>query len=158
MNLNTDQDNIKLNKDAMVNQRTNKNMSQNSNPFMRKTPVKSFKKDPEKEKSSRWANLDFSEPEQSNRFISHNNDHDTFRKSDGGFSRDTRHQTSRNFRRGETFNYSLQYEEGSSRKPGTSGFKGSGGSNFMKFTKPRPPTPPPEFNLDKMEEDFPTLA
>ena len=80
MNLNTDQDNIKLNKDAMVNQRTNKNMSQNSNPFMRKTPVKSFKKDPEKEKSSRWANLDFSEPEQSNRFISHNNDNDKFSK------------------------------------------------------------------------------
>ena len=43
MNCNTDQDNIKLNKDSMVNQYTNKNMSQNSNPFMRKTPVKSFK-------------------------------------------------------------------------------------------------------------------
>ena len=106
-------------------------------------------------KNDRWANLDISEPESVNRFIS--NDHDEvihLGRRVTSFLENSHSQTSRNFRKGETFNYSLQYEN----KSQSSKYGSGGGSKFMKFTKPRPPTPPPEFNLDKMEEDFPTLA
>ena len=122
---------------------------------MKKTPYKQ-KSMTRQKKNDRWANLDISEPEQSNRFISQMiMTSDTFRKKGNVFSREFPFQTSRNFRKGETFNYSLQYENKSqSSKYGS----GPEVQNFMKFTKPRPPTPPPEFNLDKMEEDFPTLA
>lgn len=31
------------------------------------------------------------------------------------------------------------------------------GGRFMAFTKPKAPTPPKEFDLDKMEDEFPIL-
>ena len=152
MNINTKHDDVKLKSNQKDITSINSNMS-TQNPFMKKTTTKKIDDSPKK--NDRWANLDISEPEENNRFISNDRDEDdTFRKKGNAFSRNSHSQTSRNFRKGETFNYSLQYEN----KSQSSKYGIGGGSKFMKFTKPRPPTPPPEFHLDKMEEDFPTLA
>jgi hypothetical protein len=152
MNTNIKNDGVKLKSDQKDTTTIKSNMS-TRNPFMKKTTTKKIDDSPKK--NDRWANLDISEPEEDNRFISNGrDDDDTFRKKGNAFSRNSHSQTSRNFRKGETFNYSLQYEN----KSQSSKYGIGGGSRFMKFTKPRPPTPPPEFNLDKMEEDFPTLA
>jgi len=114
-----------------------------------------------KQEDDRWANLEIKEEPKKNRFQSEKNTDDAFRNKENSFSKPrSRATTSRNFRKGETFNYSLQYGDRNFLKK-TSAFGGRNERNyssFMKFTAPRPPTPPPEFNLDKMEEDFPALA
>ena len=124
------------------------NKNTNSNPFMKKRAEV-------KKEDDRWGKLEIKEEPKKNRFQTENDDDGEFRNKGNAFSKPrSKVLTSRNFRRGETFNYSLQYEN----KSQSSKYGSGGGSRFMKFTKPRPPTPPPEFNLDKMEEDFPTLA
>jgi len=152
MNTNIKNDGVKLKSNQKDITYIKSNMS-SQNPFMKKTTTKKIDDSPKK--NDRWANLDISEPEPVNRFASNDRvDNDAFRKKGNAFSRNSNAQTSINFRRGETFNYSLQYEN----KSQSSKYGSGGGSKFMKFTKPRPPTPPPEFNLDNMEDDFPTLA
>jgi len=152
MNTNIKNDGVKLKSNQKDITYIKSNMS-SRNPFMKKTTTKEIDDSPKK--NDRWANLDISEPEPVNRFASNDRvDNDAFRKKGNAFSRNSNAQTSINFRRGETFNYSLQYEN----KSQSSKYGSGGGSKFMKFTKPRPPTPPPEFNLDNMEDDFPTLA
>jgi len=152
MNTNIKNDGVKLKSNQKDITYIKSNMS-SRNPFMKKTTTKKIDDSPKK--NDRWANLDISESEPVNRFASNDRvDNDAFRKKGNAFSRNSNAQTSINFRRGETFNYSLQYEN----KSQSSKYGSGGGSKFMKFTKPRPPTPPPEFNLDNMEDDFPTLA
>ena len=108
MNINTKNDDVKLKSNQKDITSINSNMS-TQNPFMKKTTTKKIDDSPKK--NDRWANLDISEPEEDNRFISNGrDDDDTFRKKGNAFSRNSHSQTSRNFRKGETFNYSLQYE------------------------------------------------
>ena len=131
-------------------------MSKNthSNPFMKKrTEVK--------KEDNRWAKLEIKEEPKKNRFQPENKTDNAFRNKGNSFSKPkSKPVTSRNFRRGETFNYSLQYgdRDFSNKKNAFGGRNERSYSSFMKFTAPRPPTPPPEFNLDNMEEDFPALA
>jgi hypothetical protein len=152
-NINMD---INNNTNMMNTNDTNDTNNTTNNPFMKKTIKKTNEHEPEK--SDRWANLDICEDDQGNRFMSDNdNEDDPFRKKNNAFSRNSQPETSRNFRRGETFNYSLQFGETPSFVDRNKNFKG--GSNFMKFTKKKPPPPPPEFHLDKMGEDqFPSLG
>ena len=129
------------------------NKSTHSNPFMKRTETKT--------EESRWVNLDINEEPKKNRFKSETNTDDAFRNKENSFSKHrSRRETSRNFRRGETFNYSLQYgeRESSNKKSAFGGSSQRNFSSFMKFTAPKPATPPPEFNLDEMKNDFPSLA
>ena len=116
---------------------SNNTINANNNPFMKKTIKKT--NEHEHEKSDRWANLDICEDDQGNKFMSDNED-DPFRKKNNAFSKNSQPETSRNFRRGETFNHSLQFGETPSFVERNQNFKG--GSNFMKFTKKKPPPPP----------------
>jgi len=109
---------------------SNNTINANNNPFMKKTIKKT--NEHEHEKSDRWANLDICEDDQGNKFMSDNED-DPFRKKNNAFSKNSQPETSRNFRRGETFNHSLQFGETPSFVERNQNFKG--GSNFMKFTK-----------------------
>lgn len=159
INNNTNMINSNNTNDTISSNNTNDTINSNdtnNNPFMKKTIKKTNEHEPEK--SDRWANLDICEDDQGNRFMSDNdNEDDPFRKKNNAFSRNSQPETSRNFRRGETFNYSLQFGETPSFVDRNKNFKG--GSNFMKFTKKKPPPPPPEFHLDKMGEDqFPSLG
>ena len=149
-----DDDDVKLKSNHFDFTKIKSNMT-TCNPFMKKTTT--TKTDDSPKKNNRWANLDIRESGEDNCFASNDfDDNDAFRKKGNAFSRSSHSQTSRNFRKGETFNYSLQCEKKThSSKYGV----GGGGSKFMKFTKAKPSKPPPEFNLDEMkEEDFPTLA
>ena len=130
------------------------NKNTNSNPFMKKRAEV-------KKEDDRWGKLEIKEEPKKNRFQTENDDDGEFRNKGNAFSKPrSKVLTSRNFRRGETFNYSLQYgdKEFSNNKSDFGGRNQRNYSSFMKFTAPRPATPPPEFNLDKMEEDFPALA
>tara|TARA_B100001121_G_scaffold295907_1_gene300769 strand:- start:119 stop:496 length:378 start_codon:yes stop_codon:yes gene_type:complete len=122
--------------------------STRKNPFM--------KKKEETPKNDRWANLEIKEETPKNKFSSNEKyEDDSFRKKNKFRSDKPKPKTSRGFRSGETFNYSLQFGDFSKSD---SSFKNKKTSSFMRFTAPRPPTPPPEFNIETMSDDFPALA
>ena len=119
------------------------------NPFMKKVE--------DKPKNDRWSNLNIEEETPENKFktVENYDDNDDFRRKNKFISDNMKPRTSQNFRLGETFNYSLQFGD---ITESNHSFNHKKSSSFMKFTKPRTPTPPPEFNIDNMVDEFPGLA
>ena len=125
------------------------NKDTHRNPFM--------KKNTNEPKNNRWSNLNIEEEQPANKFkpIENYYDNDDFRRKNKFIKDNKSPGTSKNFRSGETFNYSLQFGDFNGNQ---NSFKHKKSSGFMKFTKPRTPTPPPEFNIDDMADEFPSLA